>query len=237
LGDEIMAQCKECGRKGLFSFVDKNGLCAACAWKYQFDFDQRIRIISDCQKIIADSKSLKTKLHRIDVLLEHTKIISQYEAKGMNFMTPSAKELFSNYSQNKIDLIKNSIREEINKIRTKADLLLSPKSKISETNKILLKIAEWKNEYPDKKISEILISEEKTTTQSIHNMQLQLFIDEADKAFFMKQSTKALNKLQEALYFIKTDMIPDESQRDIISNIEKKIIDIRSSNDGKVKES
>lgn len=29
-GDETMAQCKRCGTKGLFSFVDENGLCSKC---------------------------------------------------------------------------------------------------------------------------------------------------------------------------------------------------------------
>jgi len=230
-----MAECKECGKKGFLFFVDKKGLCGSCGPKIRFDFNQRYRIISDSLELISNSKSMKTVMHRIDVLLEHANVIAQYEAKGISLMTPSANEIISRYSQMKLGLIENYIREEIEKIRTKANLALSSKSKIAEINKVLLKIAEWKSEYSDKKVSEILISEEESIRQSIHKMQLQLFIDEAEKALFMKQSKKALNKFQEALYFLKTDMIPDESQQDIIAHIEKKIMDIQSLIEGNAK--
>ena len=179
---------------------------------------------------------MKTVLHRIDLLLEHTNLIAQYEAKGISLMTPSAKEMYSNYSQMKISLIEEYVKDEIEKIRTRANLALSPKSKITEMNKALIKIAEWKNEYPVEKISEMLVTKEQSIGQSIHKMQLQQYIDEAEKALFMKQKNKALTKLREALYFIKTDMVPDDSQQDIILQIEKKILDIQSSNEGSDKD-
>jgi len=96
-----MGQCKACGIKGFFVSTKKYGVCSSCINRAKFDFNQRYRIISESQKIISESNSFKTILHRIDTLIEHAKEIAKYEAWGMSFMTPSASDLILIYSNKK----------------------------------------------------------------------------------------------------------------------------------------
>jgi hypothetical protein len=218
-----MAKCAVCGKKGLFVSTNKNGVCNSCISLAKFDFNQRYRIISESQRIISESKSFKTVLSRIDTLIEHAQYIAKYEAWGMQLMTPLASALISSYSNKKIVLIKQFITDEIDNIRTKADIVISPKSKISENNKVLVKIAEWKKEFPGEEISAILEAEENTTHKIVWDLQLKTFLEEAEKAIFMDQKNKAITIFQEALYFIKTDEIPDDQQAEIIEDIKKRI--------------
>lgn len=218
-----MSQCKWCGKKGLFVSTNENGVCNSCISRAKFDFNQRYRIIIESQRIISESKSFKTIISRIDTLIEHARYIAKYEAWGMQLMTPLASALISSYSNKKIVLIKQFVADEIDKIKTKAEIVISPKSKISENNKVLLKIAEWRKEFPGEEISAVLETEDKNTRKIVRELQLKTFLEEAEKAIFMDQKQKAIAKFQEALYFIKTDEIPDDQQVEIVDDIEKKI--------------
>lgn len=222
-----MAQCKACGNKGFFLFLDKAGLCGRCASQMKFDFDQRYRIIEDSQKIIANSKSLKTILHRMHALEEHLTVVAKYEAYGTSLMTPPASAVLAHYADMKRGLIEKAINEEITAVYNKASVLLSIKSKITETNKVLVKIAAWRNDYAGENIDSLLNEEEAKAAKLVHDLQLKAFLEEAEKAMFMGQKNRATGKFQEALYFLKTDAIADEQQRGVVEDIEKKIASLK----------
>ena len=163
----------------------------------------------------------------MNVLTEHLTVIAKYESEGVSLMTPPANELLSRYTDKRKLLIEKDIKEQISAIYNKTSTFLSTKSKITETNKILTKIMAWRSEYSNENIEARLDDEEKAAAKIVHDLQLSAYLEEADKAIFMNQKSKALNKFQEALYFIKTDKIPDDYQSKTIAEIEKKIADIK----------
>jgi len=203
--------------------VNKAGECSSCEWRVKFDTNQRIRIIQDSQKLISNSKNTKTVFSRYKVLFEHLEAIAGYEARGYSLMEPSATTLLSGYLKSRQETASLTIKSEIESIEHKASLQISAKPKINDLNKALLKIAEWKKEFIGFGVDDLLETEEVRIQQNIHSIRLAAFMTEYDKAIFMGKKDRAKAQLQEALYFVKTDMIPDEQQVHIISDIEAKL--------------
>jgi ssDNA-binding Zn-finger/Zn-ribbon topoisomerase 1 len=92
-----MAQCKMCGQKGFLLKVSANGLCKSCDPIVVMDVQQRGRIINDCMKLIDESKNIKTRLSRCDLLIEHAQALLEYEHKGIPTVNPSPSHLLSEY--------------------------------------------------------------------------------------------------------------------------------------------
>ena len=92
-----MAQCIWCEKKGLFLSVDRNKLCRNCQATIYFDVQQRLRIIQDSQKLIEKSKNFKTRIGRIDTLLEHIQALKKYEEKNITTLEPKPSEVEKNF--------------------------------------------------------------------------------------------------------------------------------------------
>jgi len=60
----------------------------------------------------------------------------------------------------------------------------------------------------------------------IHKTQLNEYIEEAKKAEFKDQKSKALDKYQEALYFLQNDEIDDSLQKENIDELKAKISEL-----------
>lgn len=221
-----MAQCIWCGRKGFFLSVNKDKLCRNCQSSISFDVQQRLRIIQDSQKLIEKSKNFKTRISRIDVLLEHAGALKQYEEKNIETLSEPPSELEKNYKDLKNELIYENIISQIEKHLNKANLQMTAKSKINEANKALLTIIEGKKEIKDEERIQKLNEAEKKIKKQIHETQLNEFLEDAKKAEFKEQKSKALDKYKEALYFLQTDEVDDSLQKDKIDEIKTKISEL-----------
>ncbi|MFX0137199.1 MAG: hypothetical protein ACFFDN_26405 [Candidatus Hodarchaeota archaeon] len=221
-----MAQCIWCGKKGLLLSVDRNKLCRNCQSIIYFDFRQRLRIIQDSQKLIEKSKNFNTRIGRIDTLLEHVQALKRYEDKNITTLKPPPSEVERSYLKFRSELIFENIVEEIDKIMNKAKLGLTPKTKMSEANKALVKINERRREIQGEDEINMVEGKEKEIKTFIHETQLNEFIDEAKKAEFKGQKARALDKYQEALYFLQTDEIDDSFQKEKIAEIKAKISEL-----------
>lgn len=221
-----MGQCIWCERKGLFISVDKNRLCRNCQLSIYVDIQERSRIISDSQKLIEKSENYKTRLHRINLVLEHLRTLKEYENKNIETLSLLPSELENYYKKLKNELIYENIIGGIEKIMNKARIGLTAKTKMTEANKAILSILEGKKELQDKDKIEELNNKEKEIKNFIHETQLNDFIKEAKKAEFKGQKSKALDKYQEALYFLKTDEVDDSLQKDKINEIKSKISEL-----------
>jgi len=226
-----MGQCVWCERKGFFLSVDFNKLCRNCQSIIYFDFKQRFRIIEDSKNLIEKSKNFKTRIHRIDTLLEHAQALKKYEEKNISTLEPPPSELEKYYKDLKNELIYENIIDEIDKIMNKATLALTAKTKMTEANKAILKIVEGRNELQDKDKIDSLNKKEKEIKNFIHETQLNEFLEEAKKADFKGQKSKALDKYQEALYFLQTDEVDDSLQKEKIDEIKSKISKLSNKED------
>jgi len=204
-----MAQCIWCGGKSLFLSVDKNKLCRNCQGKIYFDLQQRIRIIQDSQKLIEKSKNFNTRIGRIDTLLEHVQALKKYEDKNITTLELPPSEVEKAYLRIRSELIFEDINEEIDKIMNKAKLGLTPRTKMNEANKALVKINERRREIQEEDKITVIEKKEKEIKTFIHKTQLNEYIEEAKKAEFKGQKSKALDKYQEALYFLQKENIDE----------------------------
>lgn len=218
-----MAQCKMCGRKGFFLSVNANSLCKSCEPIVVMDVQQRGRIINDCIKLVAESKNMKTRLSRCDLLVEHAQALLEYEHKGIPTVSPSPSQLLSEYTAMRDQVVLEGVTAEVEKALVKAEIAVTPRTSINEANKALLKIREGKQELRDKaKLDQL----EARVRRFSHETQLNAYLEAARKAEFKGQKKKAIDQYQEALYFLRSDEIDDSLQAEKIGEIEAKISDL-----------
>lgn len=218
-----MAQCKMCGRKGFFLSVSANGLCNSCEPIVVMDVQQRGRVINDCMKLVAESKNMKTRLSRCDLLVEHAQALLEYEHKGIPTVSPSPSQLLTEYTAMRDQIVLEGVTAEVEKALAKAEIAATPRTSINEANKALLKIREDKQELRDQaKLDQL----EARVRRFSHETQLNAYIEAARKAEFKGQKKKALDQYQEALYFLRSDEIDDSLQAEKISEIEAKISEL-----------
>jgi hypothetical protein len=221
-----VAYCKNCGNKGIFLSVNRDGLCKSCEPIVVNDIQQHARIINDSMKLVEESKNIKTKLSRCDLLIQHAKRIQEYENRGIPTIDPLPSELVDEYTSERDQIIVIGLKEEVKKALAKADLAVTITSKINNANKALLQIQEYKPEL----INPDLINDlENKVKKYVQEIQLQSYLENAKKAEFKGNVKKAIDQYQEALYFLKNDDIDDSLQKEQISTIENKIFKLQKS--------
>jgi len=187
------------------------------------DVMNRGRVINDCMSLVAESKNMKTRLSRCDILLEHAQALLKYEHEEIPTLTPSPSQLLSQYAAMRDQIVLEGIKAEVEKALAKAEIATTPRTSINEANKALLKIREGKQELRDQaKLDQL----EARVRRFTHETQLNAYLEEARKAEFKGQKKKALDQYQEALYFLRSDEIDDSLQAEKIGEIEAKISEL-----------
>ena len=223
--EDTMGQCKLCGKSGFFVMTDYYGLCGACAQVVKGDVQQRRRIIEDCVRLIETGKTFKTKLSRCDLLIEHMQVLAEYQAKGMIDETnPPASQLVQQNTEFRDSMILEEIDELVSKADAKAGVATTPRTKANAYSAMLLKVRELTEMLSD---SGKGAPYEHQLQMGAHGALLDGYIDEARKAEFKGNTKKALDRYQEALYFVKNDDIPDEQQTAQIQELEAKIQELQ----------
>jgi hypothetical protein len=218
-----MAQCKMCGQKGFFLPVSANGLCNSCEPIVVMDVQQRGRIINDCVELVAESKNMKTRLSRCDLLVEHAHALLEYEQKGIPTISPPPSELLTEYTPMCNQIVLEGVTAEVEKALAKAEIAATSRTSINEANKALLKIRDGKQELHDQtKLDQL----EARVRRFSHQTQLNAYLEAARKAEFKGQKKKALDQYLEALYFLRSDEIDDSLQAEKISELEAKIAEL-----------
>lgn len=218
-----MAKCKWCDRSGWFLRLNSVGLCNNCSPLVKFDVQQRLKILNDSINIVNESKNLDTRLSRLDLLLEHANALYRYEQRGIPVVEPSPSAVLENFRGRKDQIILETLRTITEEAKKKSATVTAASSKVSSLTKALLKIREYTDKVDSKKSLTVL---EKSVTNMIQKIQLQGYLNQAEKAEFKGQNKKALDQYYEALYFLKHDDIDDSLQQGMISHIEDKIIEL-----------
>jgi hypothetical protein len=100
-----MGQCRLCGRKGFFLRVTEGGVCTSCGPDFRRDCSDRIRIIKECARLIAESKNPKIRLSRCDLLIEHTQALLGYQYKGIPTTSVPPSEILEEYTATRKQII------------------------------------------------------------------------------------------------------------------------------------
>lgn len=218
-----MANCKNCLRSGLFLSVDHNGLCGSCSPLVIMDITQKGRLISDCMKLVDESKNLDVQITRYDFLMENLRALLVYEKKGIPTISPLPSFLHQQYAGKRDKLVLDHLASAFEAATYRVPLTISAKSKINQLNKILLKARDYKDRLVTRTSLDAL---ERRIIEMIHKIQLEGYLNDASKAEFKGQRKKALDQYYEALYFLKHDEIDDALQAAHISKIEAKIAEL-----------
>lgn len=218
-----MAQCLLCDKKGFFLSVSANGLCSSCEPVVVMDVQQRGRIVGDCIKIISKSKKMDVRLSRCDLLIEHAKILLEYEQRGIPTIAPLPSQLLLEYDGMHDKIVLESVVADVEKALTKVKIASTPSTRVSETTKALFKIQEGKKELRN---SAALNALESHVRRVSHEAQLDAYLEAARKAEFKGNKKKALDQYQEALYFLRTDGVDDTLQAERIGGIQSKISEL-----------
>jgi len=220
-----MSQCKFCGKKGLFMSIDNNGLCKDCSPIVIQEITQRLRILEDSTKLAQTGKTFQTRLSRCDLALEHLKELIKYEKKDIPTIEPGPTQMLKEFSSIREKIIKDETLNVAKKAITKSNLATTSSKKYSALSTGFLKVREiYENSKTPVKNRKIEIK----LKSLMHKAKLNGFLDAAKKAEFKGNKKKAIDQYQEALYFIKTDKIPDEKQKQTILYIEKKLKELKS---------
>jgi hypothetical protein len=222
-----VATCLNCGRSGLFLSVNANRVCNICNIILITEIRQRARLIQESSEIVDKSKKLETRLSRCEFIVECAKALLPYEQKGIPTISPAPSELIDKFTMNQSQIIIDTLRQETEDAIERVKLTTSTKTKLSTLTKTLLRVRDYK----DKSANLNPLSQlERQLLDFMHRIQLDAYLEAAEKAQMKGQKKKALDQYYEALYFLRHDEIDDSMQREQITNIETKIAEI----DGKV---
>lgn len=215
-----MAQCKYCGKKGLFLKVYKDtGLCKRCDGPVTMSIRSILHVLQESLDLIETSKNFNTRISRIDVVIDKCNSLNNlYWSKGITYFNVNPQQLINNIITKEKEIIQEELHNRVEKHLEKSSKAKTVKTKISSAEKALDEISAFRREFgfeePDL---------EYNINSYIHKVQFDEFILNAEKNEFKGNIKKAIDQYQEALFFLKTDHIPDSDQSIIISELEDKI--------------
>lgn len=215
-----MATCRMCSRSGFFLDVNKYSICSTCGNAMVIEVQSRWRVISESMKLVETGKTLETRLSRCDLIIEYTQALLKYEKLGIPITKPPPSEIIKFYADNRPKFIKDGLLDESRAALEKSKLATTVNSKVSALSKAVLRIVDFKKQYPDDKDLQTM---DEGLRKAIQEIQLTAFLDDAKKAEFKNNRKKALDKYYEALYFLQHDDIDDALQSESINIIETKI--------------
>ncbi|WP_342537294.1 hypothetical protein [Sporosarcina sp. FSL K6-3508] len=219
-----MAQCNFCSKKGFFLRVSKNGLCDPCEELVAIAVNRHIEIIQESAELVDNSKVFKTRISRLDVILEHLDILdSEYIEKGV-FLNIDTKDMRKTMNEIKYQIFDEEAYKKTDEFLRKAGLAKTLNTKINNANKALLFLKELQDDYG-------YLNEELgiRVMKYIHDAEYQDLLLKAEREEFKENHKKAIDKYKDVLFFLAKDDIDDNLQREIIQNIERKIEDLTSS--------
>ena len=221
-----MARCKLCDARGILLSVDNNGVCNKCRALIYPQIHREREIIQESQAIIESSKNWKTKLTRYGVIAEMLGRLQKYEQKGIQgLFTQPIPQCLREIQEDRERLIQEVVEETETKARDRAEVASTVATKVSAAKRgiqALHKLQEEVGEHP-------AIDHAKAGLKEYaREIEFTSYIDAAQKAEFKRNHKKALDQYLEALYALKTDNVPDETQAKTIAELEEKIAALKS---------
>ena len=168
-------------------------------------------------------------MERAQLIIDHARELVPYEERGIPTLSSPPSELVAEYRTKRADILVETLQDTAEQARTKSGLASTPSGKVNPLAKLVLDVQAARAEYAD--VAEVdgrLDDLERSAEQLHHHARLRTFVEAAEKAEFKGQLKKALDQYQEALYFLRTDDVPDSAQSEEIATMEAKIGEIKN---------
>lgn len=221
-----MAQCKWCDASGWFLGIDSNGLCRECQPMF-VEAINRCRVLKESVELAQEGKTVKTRVSRCDLAIEHAEYLLPFEEKGINTVDPTPTKILKHLRSLRTEIVVTEASLLADKAIAKSKIATTARSKENAVAAGLLKIREFAGGYglsEDPAISSL----EDTLRSEIHRVTLSNFEEAAQKAEFKGNTKKAIDQYQEALFFLLNDDVDDSQQQAEIARIEGKIEELKS---------
>jgi len=135
-----MAQCKWCGRKGVFLSITKIGLCKTCESIIETKVPRYERKIRYSENIVDTSNEVDERVKNCRYIVERAKEIVKYEKKGIPTFTPLPSELIRYYTIKHDKIIMESMPEKVDESLKIAELALTSLNSLNVVNEALQKV-------------------------------------------------------------------------------------------------
>jgi len=215
-----MAECKACGKRGLFLSLNRDSLCGECAVHVPRDIARRAQIAKESMALVERTANFDTVISRLDLAREQMNVLLRYEQRGIPTTTPPPSRLLAELERSRGQIIRNGIEAMVTAALAKAGVVSTKRTAISIAEKALVQLREFRGKTDDPGAMDAL---EGRLAGFIHDKQLEGHLDAARKAEFKGLPKKAIDAYQEALYLLRTDRIDDAKQAQQIPEIEEKL--------------
>ncbi len=138
-----MAQCRWCGKSGLFLRLSNNGLCEKCSPFIIADIVRRGQIINESAELIKKSKKVDVISSRFDLVVEQMRHLYQYEQRNIPTIVPLPSAYFTSNKNSHDDYIVEGFERELNELKLQLLTIKTDKAKTSHIYKFLEKIEEY----------------------------------------------------------------------------------------------
>jgi hypothetical protein len=220
-----MATCKWCDRSGWLLRISANGLCDACEATEVPVIVRKVQVLRECQDAVESVRTLKSRVERCDDVIGIAEELIPYELKGITVVDPSAAELKSAYEAKRRELVIEDARAEVGKILARAQLLATPRSRISEATKALLEIERARSDYGVH--DPVLDESSHLAHRFIQETQLGAHLNEGEREEFKGNRAKALDHYQDALFFLEGKGVDEELRTEHAGRIQDRIRELR----------
>jgi hypothetical protein len=215
-----MAECKACGKRGLFLPLNRDSLCGECAVHVPRDIARRAQIAKESMALVEKTANLDTMISRLDLAREQMNVLLTYEQRGIPTTTPPPSRLLAELGRSRGQIIRNGIEAMVAAALAKSGVVSTQRTAVSIAEKALVQLREFGGKTDDPGAMNAL---EARLAGFIHDRQLEGHLDAARKAEFKGLPKKAIDAYQEALYLLRADRIDDGVQAQQISEIEEKL--------------
>jgi hypothetical protein len=206
----------------MFMGLTQLGVCNRCHPVIAMDVQQRVRLISDSMDIITKSKKADTQLSRYDFIIEQAVALLPYEQKGIPLpLNHLPSEFIQKLRQERDGIIYQMMADEYRLVGEKSTLATTTTGKISPFSKFILRVREFAKKTEDPTALRRL---EADASKRMHDVQLLIYMDTAQKAELKGQKKKALDQYYEAYYFLTHDEYDDRTQQGDLEAIRRKIV-------------
>lgn len=220
-----MPQCASCKRSGILIALNRNNVCRDCAPQVGFEIQDLIRQANLCLDRASSSAKGSQAVAWMSQHIETVRKLADLNARGIDTGVRNLDKQISDALLERDRALIRMSKEAVDKAVTKVETSASAKSKATALSSAIVKIVENKNLLTKAGGLDAL---ERETRERLRQVQLDGFLEAAQKAEFMGQMKKALDQLREALYFIKTDQVDDAQQSGVIQVIQAKIDELQS---------
>jgi hypothetical protein len=175
-------------------------------------------------KLAEEGKTLKTRLSRCDLVLEHANHLLEYEKKGVSTISPSPSEIVSEYTEYRDQIIREEARKAADKAIMKSDAAATPKTKANAISRGLVKVGEILSESNQPSIGNNIKDD---LAERLFRIKLDGFKESARKAAFKGNNKKAVDQYKEALFLITEDGRGEELSSEV-EEIEEALVKLDS---------